>query len=721
MTGPAEPTETLGGVVDRILFYNPETGYTVARLAGARSGEGTIIVGRMPEVNPGTSIRATGRWKIHPVHGRQFEAANCEVVLPTTTLGIRRYLGSGMIPGIGPKLADRLVDHFGEETLEVIDQRSARLHEVEGIGPKRVRQIKEAWDRQRSIRDLMIFLEGHGLGRAHAVRIYRAYGGEAEACIRRDPFRLACDIHGIGFLTSDRVARSLGIPDDDPSRLRAGIVHALRTAEEDGHCCVPTDRLVAEGVRLLKVGEDDVRTALESVVRRGEAVRETGEPEVIALPAIWEAERMVATVLEALGRQGTALPQIHVGRALDWAQRREQLTLTDEQRQALDTALRRPVAVLTGGPGVGKTTIIRCLVAILRAKKVRLALAAPTGRAARRLGDATGGHASTLHRLLRFDPQERCFHYGPERPLPLRACIVDEASMIDVRLMASLLTALPRPCWLLLVGDADQLPSVGPGDVLRDIIRSRAVPVMRLRTVHRQRFGSAIVENAHRINRGEMPDLEDQSGEFYFVAASDPEDAREKILEIACRRIPRRFGLVPTRDVQVLAPMIRGAAGVERLNAELQTALNPEGREIQRYGRLLREGDRVMQRVNNYDREVFNGDIGWVRTVDSAHNKVTVEFDGRPVDYDTADLDELSLAYAATVHKAQGSEYPAVVLSFLRQHAILLDRNLLYTAITRAQRLAVIVGQEEAVAMALRNVRARVRWTRLTERLRDAG
>lgn len=736
----ATEADTLEGALERITFHNEETGYTVAAFVPEGRATPVTVVGRIAAPAVGTSLRLEGRWTTHARYGRQFEIAAYSERLPGTLDGIRRYLGSGMIQGVGPVTAERIVERFGTETLDVIDREPERLAEVPGVGKVRSAQIARAWREQRRITDLMIFLQSHGVGTGLAVRIYRRFGDAAGAVVRQDPYRLAREVAGIGFQTADRIARRLGLAVDDPRRMDAGVLHTLSEMADQGHVYAPRDTLAHESVARLAVEgaapgggeaptEAGVAAAVDRLALRGEIRVEVvgpGAQDAVYRPDLHAAEADVAQFLRALLRSEEtrlgAFRSVAWPTALDWVDRRSPYPLAESQREAVQAALTHQVTVVTGGPGTGKTTIVRAVLQLLGARGGSVALAAPTGRAAKRLAESTGIEARTIHRLLEFKPSEGWrFLRDEQRPLEADLVVIDEVSMIDVELMAALVRAIAPGTHLLLVGDVDQLPSVGPGSVLRDVIDSGVVPTVVLQQIFRQAEDSGIVANAHRINAGEMPVFDSESRDFFLFKAEDGASAARWVVDIVKSRIPKRFGLDPLRDVQVLSPMHRGAAGVSALNAALQEALNPPAEdriEIALGARTLRVGDKVMQTRNDYEREVFNGDLGMVIGIDRVERRIDVAFDGRAVGYPFTETDAIIHAFACSTHKSQGAEYPAVVMAVLPEHHLLLQRNLLYTGVTRARRLCVLVGAPRAIEKAVRNDKVARRYTRLSERLR---
>lgn len=739
MTLPLEPspmaptpaaTSTLEGVVERIVFANEENAWSVVRLTVPGQRETVTAVGNLLGIQPGESLRLTGSWIQDPKYGRQLRVSSYTTVAPATVAGIEKYLGSGLIRGIGKGLASRLVQSFGIATLDVIEGQPERLREVEGIGPQRSAAILRAWAEQREIKEVMVFLQSHGVSTHYAIKIYKVYGAQAVALVREDPYRLATDIYGIGFKTADKIAAALGIPKDAPQRIEAGTLHLLALAGDRGHLYLPRRELLEEARGLLESEPWRVEQALAALSGSGAVVVEPlpAAPEdpseaAVYLKALHAAEVGIAARIHALLVQPPLPFEIDVERALEWFEKSERLSLAPQQRQAIRAGLTRKVLVITGGPGTGKTTLVRGIVRILEKKGQKVLLAAPTGRAAKRLAEATGGEASTLHRLLEFDPQSRAFGRNREHPLSGDLLIVDEASMLDTRLADHVLRAVPDPGRLILVGDVDQLPSVGPGRVLADVLRSGAVEVVRLTEIFRQAERSLIVVNAHRVNEGRMPVLEsaDSDGDFFFIERRTPEEIVETIAHLVTQRIPARFGFDPVEQIQVLTPRNRGPLGTESLNARLRELLNPEGAAFTRGGHTLRVGDKVMQIRNNYDLEVWNGDLGRVAAIDEVDQVVRVAVDGREVAYDFGSVDELVPAYACSIHKSQGSEYPCVVIPLHTSHHLMLQRNLLYTAITRAKRLVVLVGEERALRTAVGNRRVRARHTRLAERLSEPG
>lgn len=715
-----EAAERLSGTVEHVSFHNGETGFCVLRVRVRGRREPVTVVGSVPCVHPGEHLDCQGHWINHTRYGLQFRAEHLRTVPPATREGIEKYLASGMVRGIGPHFAKKLVQAFGDRVFEVVEQQPQRLEELEGIGPKRRERIVAAFAEQRKVREIMVFLQSHGVGGARAVRIYKTYGDEAIARIREDPYCLARDIWGIGFKTADRIAHHLGIPRDALLRARAGLHHVLQVLAGQGHCAAPKRTLLEEAERLLEIPGAILDRALETEAGAGNLVVEAGDGEALVyLRALHRAETGCARHLLRLLAGPPPWGRPDPDRACALAERRTGLILSLSQRRALCRLLGAKVAILTGGPGVGKTTLINSLLSVLKDRSLRIALAAPTGRAAKRLSESTGLEAKTVHRLLVFDPETGRFRHGPDHPLSCDLLVVDEASMLDVVLTYRLLAAVPDSAAVLLVGDVDQLPSVGPGAVLRDLIASRRVPFVRLTEVHRQAQSSRIITNAHRINKGLLPEVtQDPASDFFLVPARDAEDLKAKLLHLVTERIPERFGIDPVQDLQVLVPMNRGGLGVRALNLELQQRLNPDGRpHITRFGTSLAPGDKVIQQVNDYDRDVFNGDIGRILAVDQEEEVVTVDFDGRAVAYDAADLDEVSLAYAISIHKSQGSEYPVVVVPLSMQHYPLLERNLLYTAVTRGRKLVVVVAEDRALRMAVYNRRSKKRVTRLAERL----
>jgi exodeoxyribonuclease V alpha subunit len=712
------PLDSLEGVVERILYANEENNYTVAQLLPEGRGrqEPVTIVGNLAALNIGECVRAQGRWSTHKKFGRQFAVEKFESILPRTVVGIKKYLGSGLVKGIGERYAERIVEKFGEKTFEVIDQFSAKLRDVEGIGPERARRIREAWVQQKSVRDIMIFLQGHGIGSAHAAKIFKQYGENAILVVRENPYRLAKDITGIGFKTADGIASKLGIAADSIHRLKAGAIHALETATSDGHCCLPREMLTQTAAELLGVELCPVENAIRLLAVTADIVIEN---EFVYLAHLHRAERGVAAKVRDLLGAKIGLPSLDLDKALAWVQEKTRVDLADAQQQAVRMALASKLSVITGGPGVGKTTIVNSIVKILKAKGCEVLLAAPTGRAAKRMSEATGHTAQTIHRLLRYDPHEGGFTMNERRPLKGDMVIIDETSMLDVPLAYHLLKAIPVTASVVFVGDVDQLPSVGPGSFLGDMICSGIVPVARLTEIYRQAKNSFIITNAHRVNEGQMPVFDaPEESDFFFIQQDDPEKALATIRALCAERVPSKFRLDPMRDIQVLTPMHKGVCGSENLNRELAAALNPTGPHTQRFGRTLRVGDRVMQTRNNYDKDVFNGDLGRVKRLDLVDQQLIVEIDEREVAYEFDELDELLPAYAISVHKSQGNEYPCVIVPILTQHFVLLQRNLLYTAITRGRKLVILVGSKKALAIAIRNNRTAARHSQLTERLR---
>lgn len=708
--------EELEGVVENIIYHSDETGYTVCSVRLSHRTDPVTVVGTCPVIWIGEALKARGRWEHHRQHGLQFQAESLVCIPPTSAAGIERYLASGMIRGIGKVMAKRLVAAFGADTLRIIEKDSARLEEVEGIGPYRRKLIKDSWNEQKGIRDIMIFLQSHGVGTAQSARIYRQYGQNAINVIREDPYALCRDVWGIGFKTADKVAMSLGIPTTSLLRARAGLVYVLEQMTDEGHCFCPEPELLLKAEALLEIPVEILADALKREVESGTLVKEN---ERIYLRSLYHAEVFTAQKLQRLIKTPAGFKPIATQQAVEWAERRIGIAFAPEQSAALRMALSEKVSIITGGPGVGKTTIIRALVEIFGTRKLSIVLAAPTGRAAKRMEEATGHEAKTIHRMLKYNPHTGGFEYGTDNPLEDDVFILDEVSMIDVTLMSRFLSALTDRSCLVLVGDVDQLPSVGPGNVLRDLIESGVIPCTRLHTIFRQEAGGAIIRNAHAVNRGEGLELsrDGQDSDFYFIETNEPDQVLQRMLELVTKRIPRRFGFDPLNDLQVLTPMRRNQLGSENLNAILQSVLNPHGEEISRFGKKYRMGDRVMQIRNNYDKEVFNGDIGRIVAIDREGQQVTVDFDGQRVRYDFSELDELVHAYACSIHKAQGSEYPAVVVLMATQHYKLLQRNLLYTAITRGKKLVCLVGSRKAVWIAIRNNEIRLRRTGLRERL----
>ena len=718
LTSTANSQEILAGLVDRVTFHNAENGFCVLRVKARGQRDLITLVGHAAMISAGEFVQANGSWVNDRTHGVQFKASFLKATAPTTVEGIEKYLGSGMIRGIGPVYAKKLVRAFGEAVFDIIEQEPQRLREVTGIGPKRAERIIGGWADQKVIREIMLFLHSNGVSTSRAVRIYKTYGVDAVRLISENPYRLARDIRGIGFRTADQIAAKLGIEKTALIRVRAGISFALSEAMDDGHCGLPEEELVPLAQKLLEVPVDLITTALALEIQEGTVIVDDLEgARCVFLAGLYRAEREIGERLRALAFGKPPWPLIDADKAIPWVEKRTNLALAESQIEAIRVALTSKVVVITGGPGVGKTTLVNSLLKILLAKAVVTALCAPTGRAAKRLSKSTGLEAKTIHRLLETDPRTGAFRRNEEDCLDCDLLVVDETSMVDVPLMRALLRALPDRAALLLVGDVDQLPSVGPGQVLADVIASGAVPVVRLTEVFRQAAESRIIVNAHRINQGQMPELTPiESGDFYFVDAADAEEGVRKLLAIVQERIPKRFGFDPVRDIQVLCPMNRGGLGARSLNIELQNALNPPGEiRIERFGWTFCPGDKVMQVENDYDREVYNGDLGVVSRIDMEEGELSVDFDGREVTYGFGELDELVLAYATTIHKSQGSEYPAVVIPLSTQHYPMLQRNLVYTGVTRGKRLVVLVGQRKALAIAVKGARARRRWSKLRE------
>ncbi|MDF3070554.1 MAG: hypothetical protein K0R38_6155 [Polyangiaceae bacterium] len=714
---------TLTGEVERITYESEATGFRVLKVgslegpAGKRSH--VTVVGMLPPVGSGTRVRVTGDFRQDPKHGEQFRAETLVTLAPETLVGLERYLGSGLIPGIGPAFAKRIVSAFGMDSLTMLDHEPDRLKLIPGMGERRIDEVKKAWASQRAISNVMLLLQTHGASPALAARIYKHYGDRAASIVQEAPYRLAMDVRGIGFKTADRIAKSLGIAGDHPDRVQAGVLHELGGLADQGHVMFEREALSERAAAMLEVDVGHVGPAIDKLWASGLVVVEERS---VYLARLHKAETaLVSGLSRLLSRPGRVLAGIES--TIERFEAQANVKLAPAQRAAVKGAAEHKLIVVTGGPGVGKTTIVRAILDVMKSAHLSVRLAAPTGRAAKRLHEATAHEATTLHRLLEFDPRAGGFQMNDQKPLEADVVIVDEASMIDVPLGAALLSALPDAARLVIVGDADQLPSVGPGALLRDIIDSTVVTVVRLNEIFRQAGESRIVQNAHRILAGDMPESADPDSpraDFFVVSRREAEEAAQTVKELVTARIPKRFGFDPTRDIQVLTPMHRGPAGTTALNQLLQAALNPSGDSLEHHGQTFRVRDKVLQLKNDYDREVYNGDLGVVERVSAEDRRVTVRFDGRAVDYQDADLDMLTLAYATSIHKSQGSEYPAVVIPLLTAHFVMLSRNLVYTAVTRGKKLCVLVADPRALKLALGEVRREERQTRLAERLRLA-
>lgn len=723
-TVSGSPTERLSGAVERVTFHSEGSGFCVLRIKARGQRDLVTLVGQAASVSAGEYIEASGAWITDRKYGQQFKANVLQVIPPSTLEGIERYLGSGMVKGIGPHFARKLVGAFGERVFDVIEDSPERLLELPGIGQKRQQRVTAAWAEQKVIRSIMVFLQSHGVGTARAVRIYKTYGEAAVERVRENPYRLALDIHGIGFKTADALAQRLGIPPDSMMRAQAGLRHVLQEIAADGHCAAWRDALATQASDLLSISRDTIEEALAAELIEGHLVAETiDERPVVLLTPLQRAEQGIATSVQRLLSGTPPWGTIAPDRALPWVEQQVRLRLADSQRAGIARVINRKLSIITGGPGVGKTTVVNAILRILQAKGARVLLCAPTGRAAKRLTETTGREAKTIHRLLEFDPQAMAFKRDQHSPLDTDLLVCDETSMVDTVLMNQLLRAVPTQAAVILVGDVDQLPSVGPGAVLADLIASERVPMVKLTEVFRQAASSRIVVNAHRINAGRPPlepplqQQDEPPGDFFLIRCDSPEQVHERLHKVVTERIPERFGLNPVRDIQILTPMNRGSLGARALNTELQQCLNPSAQpRLERFGWTYAPGDKVIQLVNDYDKEVFNGDIGQVSAIDIDDGLVTIEIDGRRIHYHTGELDQVALAYATSVHKAQGSEYPAVVIPLATQHYTLLQRNLLYTAVTRGKRLVVLIAQPKALNIAVRQL-GNARLTRLRQRL----
>ena len=700
-------------VVERITYQNAENGYSVMKVKVKGYDDLVTLVGNLLEVPAGSVLLCEGEWRVDKRYGQQFQCETWEEVMPATAYGIEKYLGSGLVKGIGPKFAKLIVGHFGTDTIEVIETDIERLYEVPGIGKKRVEKIRESWEKQKDIKNVMLFLQGFGVSTAYAAKIYRQYGKESIDKVKENPYRLADDIWGIGFKTADGIARKMGYEMNDERRLRSGLIYTLNQLADEGHCYAEEQQLIATARQLLEADEECIRTAMTHAIETEDLMLDgTG----IYLPPFYYAECGTANRLSTLVHTKEVGSIFTARFDLAKLQRETGIEYDEVQVEAIRQAIASKVMVLTGGPGTGKTTTTKAIIAALQSAGMRILLAAPTGRAAKRMSEATGMEAKTIHRLLEYNPQDG-YKRNDENPLEGDALIVDECSMIDIILMNNLTKALPTTMRLVLVGDIDQLPSVGAGNVLRDIIDSGVIPVVRLTRIFRQAQSSRIVMSAHAINRGCFPDISNgQHTDFFFMKQEEPEKVAETIVSLVRDRLPKAY-LQPTANIQVLTPMQRGVVGAANLNMALQQALNHNTAALARGGYTFKEGDRVMQLRNNYDKDVYNGDLGYVHSVDMEERTLTVDFDGQLVEYEVSELDELTLAYATTIHKSQGSEYPIVVMPVLMTHYVMLQRNLIYTGITRAKKICVLVGQSKALAYAIHNMKVLKRNTRLKERL----
>ncbi|MDF7822398.1 ATP-dependent RecD-like DNA helicase [Pontiellaceae bacterium B12227] len=715
--------DKLDGQIERVVFRNEENGFCVLRVKVRGHKELVTVTGTTPTVNPGEWLAADGEWLTDPRHGKQFKAGGMRMSKPDTLEGIEKYLASDLVKGIGKEYAKRLVKTFGRDVFDVIENSSGKLLKVEGIGKQRKDNIKKAWDEQKNVRSIMSFLFSHGISTVRAFRIHKIYGEKAIELVQRDPYCLARDIRGIGFLIADQIAMKLGIAKDSDLRARAGLEFCLGELTASGHCAYVRNDLLSRSAELLDIDLLIIETALDYLVENKRLIQRADFKgrDLVYLPKLYFAEIELAKKLQSLKKDRHPCPDIDVEKALVWVQQKTGIELANAQRNALKKSVQSKVMVITGGPGVGKTTLVNSVLMVLKAKKMRVSLCAPTGRAAKRMAETTGMEAKTIHRLLQFNPGTGGFVHTAENPLQCDVLIVDESSMIDVVLASQLMDAVPLHAAVIIVGDSDQLPSVGPGKVLQDIISSKMIPVGHLNEVFRQAATSRIITNAHKINQGKAPEFpeEGENSDCYFVDADTPEKALSLIGKMVKKSVPQKFHFNPLEDIQILTPMQKGELGARNLNVTMQELLNPRGDEVERFGITYRTGDKVMQTENDYDKDVFNGDIGRIRSIDQDASELLVDFDGRKVVYDFRELDELVLSYAITIHKSQGSEYPCVIIPVHTQHFVLLQRSLIYTAITRAKKLVIIIGTKKALNLAITQADSRFRTTTLGERLKE--
>ena len=716
-------SESLEGVLERITFYNEENGFLIGKLKGQTKAAEIAVVGKAPKVQCGETLVLTGSWSTHPKHGRQFSFTSLKSKLPASAYGIRKYLASGLIHGIGKTYANKIVDHFGADTLRVISEESGRLREIEGIGKLRAKSIKEAWEEQKAVREVLMFLQTYGVTDALCLRLVRKYGNSAKTILETEPYRIIREVKGIGFKTADKIALNLGLASNGPARIDAGVLHTLQESEDEGHTHVERRELALNAANLLEADAQDVENRIDALMKEGEMV--TSKPDWVQNPISARAEETLVRCLKNQSQAASSLPPIQVEKAIVWAQEKAGFSFADQQAEAVRQALQSKISILTGGPGTGKTTILRALVSILRAKKTKILLAAPTGRAARRMAESCSHFAQTVHRLLKFDPSQGGFTQNEQNPLTCDFVIMDEASMLDLRLAAALIRSIPPRAHLLLVGDADQLPSVGSGNVLKDLIQCELFQVTRLAVTFRQAENSGIVGLAHGIlaGKGSPPPPVDSLSEInpqhdvHFIRAVTPEECVTAVTRLSKDILPRKFSIDPKNDLQILAPLHRGIGGIGNLNDQLRDALNPNGATQVMGAMLFREGDKVIQTRNNYDKDVFNGDMGIIEAVDTLSGKVDIDFEGKKVSYQRMEITDLQPAYAISVHKSQGSEYPVVIFPLLKQHFMMLQRNLVYTGLTRAKKKVVFVGDPAAYAMAIRNDKTLVRQTDLVRKL----
>ncbi|MBW1781381.1 MAG: ATP-dependent RecD-like DNA helicase [Deltaproteobacteria bacterium] len=719
----------LEGQIERITYTNEENGFTIAKLKVYGRSDLVTVVGTLMAPTPGEIVKLKGAWTHHAKYGEQFKIVQYETAVPATVYAIQKYLGSGLIKGIGPVMAKRIVKKFGRHTLDIIEKDIEELAQVAGIGTKRIELIRKAWEDQKEIRDVMLFLQGHGVSSGYATKIFKQYGRRSIQVVRENPYRLATDIFGIGFVTADQIADKLGFDRNSQLRAEAGLLYVLNNLTEEGHVYFPYESLLKKSVDVLQVASEVIVKALDTIAAEKRVVIEDINPAMdrltenkgVYLATFHVSETGIVRHLKALLKAPKSIREIDPDKALSWVQKRLSISLAKDQARAIKSAATNKALIITGGPGTGKTTIINALLTIFSRLNIRILLAAPTGRAAKRMSEITGREAKTIHRMLEYSIQKGGFQKNEESPLDCDLLVVDEASMIDTVLMYHLLRAVPPQATFILVGDVNQLPSVGAGNVLGDMISSGSLPIVELHDIFRQAKESRIVVNAHKINSGLLPSLrpsKDRLEDFYFIEREDPEEVLQEIIDLIGERLPARFGFDPIDEIQVLTPMHKGIVGAGNLNMELQKALNPTGDGVTKGNRNLRIHDKVMQIKNNYDKEVFNGDMGRITRVDPELREVTIAFDGRHIPYDFNDLDEIVLAYAVSVHKSQGSEYPAVIIPILVQHYMLLQRNLIYTAVTRGRNLVVVIGTRKALAIGVKNDKTRKRYTLLGQRLR---